>query len=232
MRAALYARVSTLDQNCEMQLRELREYCQRRGWTNMGEYVDTGWSGAKVSRPELNRVMKDASVHTFDAILVWKLDRFGRSVLNLSEQLAQLNSWGIRFIATSQSLDTDINNPTSRLLLHILAAVAEFERELIKERVLAGVRTYRQAYEAGKVGAERQSRSGKNLPQGRPRCVFDRQRAMELRDKGMSMRAIAAKLQVSVGTIHSVVSERSQKTPKIPLKKVFKKPVSVPRLRR
>src|SRR5512143_940001 len=110
MRAAIYARVSTVDQHCEMQLRELREYCQRRGWTIAGEYVDTGWSGAKASRPELDRVMKDAAQHRFDAVLCWKLDRFGRSVLNLSEQLAQLNSWTIRFIATSQSLDTDQAN--------------------------------------------------------------------------------------------------------------------------
>ena len=122
-----------------MQLKELREYCERRGWTISGEYVDTGWSGAKASRPELDRIMYDAGMHRFDAILVWKLDRFGRSVLNLSEQLARLNSWGIRFLATSQALDTDASNPTSRLMLHILASVAEFEREMIRERVSAGL---------------------------------------------------------------------------------------------
>ena len=79
MRVALYARVSTTDQNCEMQLRELREYCERRGWEIAGEYVDTGWSGAKASRPQLDRLMKDGCQHRFDAVLVWKLDRFGRS---------------------------------------------------------------------------------------------------------------------------------------------------------
>jgi DNA invertase Pin-like site-specific DNA recombinase len=75
MKAALYARVSTTDQNCSSQLRELREYCERRGWQVSGEYVDTGWSGAKASRPELDRLMKDAAVRRFDATLVYKLDR-------------------------------------------------------------------------------------------------------------------------------------------------------------
>jgi DNA invertase Pin-like site-specific DNA recombinase len=226
MRAAIYARVSTLDQNCEMQLREIREYITRRGWTINDEYVDRAWSGAKASRPELDRCMRDAALHKFDAVLVWKLDRFGRSVLNLSEQLQSLTSHGIRFLATSQGIDTDQSNPTSRLLLHILAAVAEFERELIKERVLAGVRTYSKAYEAGKVGAERHSRSGKNLPQGRPRCVFDRRRAIEMRDKGMSVRAISAKLRVGVGTIHRAISESNPKPAKKAPKKAFQKPVS------
>lgn len=202
MRAAIYARVSTVDQNCELQLRELREYTQRRGWTITGEYVDRAWSGAKASRPELDKIMRDASLHRFDAILVWKLDRFGRSVLNLSEQLAQLNSWGIRFLATSQSLDTDQSNPTSRLLLHILAAVAEFERELIKERVKAGMAAAK--HRGARIG--------------RPKAVFDRQLAVDMRKSGASVRAIASYLGVSVGSVHQVLtvwkSERKRsKTP-------------------
>src|ERR1041385_1434476 len=99
MKAAIYARVSTQDQNCEMQLRELREYIERRGWENAGEYVDSGWSGIKKSRPALDRLMVDASQHRFDIVLVWKLDRFGRSVLNLIEGLNTLASAGVRFIA-------------------------------------------------------------------------------------------------------------------------------------
>ena len=79
MRTAIYARVSTTDQSCEMQLRELREYAARRGWQVVEEYVDTGWSGAKASRPELNRLLRDARVRRFDIVLVWKLDRWGRS---------------------------------------------------------------------------------------------------------------------------------------------------------
>lgn len=188
MVCALYARVSTTDQNCEMQLRELREYCTRRKWDVAGEYVDTGWSGAKASRPELDRLMKDAAEHRFDAILVWKLDRFGRSVLNLSEALQKLRTWGIRFMATSQAIDTDQSNPTSQLLLHILAAVAEFEREMIKERVRAGMAAAKHR--------------GKKL--GRRKLVFDRRKAFELRRSGASIRAIAKALGLSVGSAAAV----------------------------
>src|ERR1039458_8896292 len=87
MRCALYARVSTTDQNCEMQLRELREYISRREWTNAGEYIDTGFSGSKASRPALDRLMADAAQHKFSCICVYKIDRYGRSVLNLNQQL-------------------------------------------------------------------------------------------------------------------------------------------------
>src|SRR5271169_497493 len=91
MRCALYCRVSTTDQNCEMQLRELREYISRRGWKGGGEYIDTGFSGAKASRPALDRLMADAAQHKFDCIAVYKIDRFGRSVLHLNQQLAALH---------------------------------------------------------------------------------------------------------------------------------------------
>src|SRR3954453_13655740 len=101
MLCALYARVSTTDQTCEMQLRELREYISRRGWKNAGEYVDTGFSGAKASRPALDRCMADASQRKFDILAVYKIDRYGRSVLHLNQQLAALSSYGVRFIATS-----------------------------------------------------------------------------------------------------------------------------------
>src|SRR5579863_3381742 len=139
-RCALYARVSTNDQNCEMQLRELREYCTRRGWQVAGEYIDTGVSGSTASRPELDKLMHDSALHRFDAVLVWKLDRFGRSVRHCLDGIEALRSHGVRFLAVSQSIDTDDSNPTARLLLHILASVAEFEREMIRERVCAGVR--------------------------------------------------------------------------------------------
>ena len=132
MHVAIYSRVSTADQNCDMQLRELRDYVARRGWIVTCEYVDKGWSGAKASRPELDRLMRDAGRRLFDVVLVYKLDRFGRSVLHLNQQLAALTSHGIRFISTSQALDTDQANPTSRLLLQILASVAEFERAMIR----------------------------------------------------------------------------------------------------
>jgi putative DNA-invertase from lambdoid prophage Rac len=184
MQTAIYARVSTQDQTCESQLRELREYASRRGWSIVCEYVDTGWSGAKASRPQLDRLMKDAAQRKFDCVLVWKIDRFGRSVLHLNQQLAALNSYGVRFIATSQSLDTDQSNPTSRLLLQILACVAEFEREMIRERTLVGLRVARA--------------NGKHV--GRPRRVFRRDELVQLRESGHSWRSIAARLGIPVMT--------------------------------
>jgi len=185
MRCAFYARVSTTDQNCETQLRELREYISHRGWKNAGEFVDTGFSGAKASRPALDRMMADAAQRKFDCIVVYKIDRFGRSVLHLNQQLAALTSYGVRFIATSQSLDTDEKNPTSRLLLQILASVAEFEREMIRERTLSGIQAARAA---GKVI-------------GRPRRVFRRDEVVRLRDlEGLSWRAIGAKLDIPAMT--------------------------------
>jgi len=168
-----------------MQLHELREYISRRGWKDGGEYVDTGFSGAKASRPALDRLMADAAKRKFDCIVVYKIDRFGRSVLHLNQQLAALTSHGVRFIATSQSLDTDQKNPTSRLLLQILASVAEFEREMIRERTLSGVRA---AQAAGKIV-------------GRPKRVFARNEVVRLREQeGLSWRAIGKKLGIPAMT--------------------------------
>lgn len=192
IRVVIYARVSTQDQNCEMQVRELREYAQRRGWIISGEYLDTGWSGAKASRPELDRLMHHASLRHFDAVLVWKLDRFGRSVRNCLDGIEALRSHGVRFLAVSQSIDTDESNPTSRLLLHILASVAEFEREMIRERVCAGVRNAK--------------RNGKQL--GRKRAVFNRDKARQMHVAGASVREIATALRVGKGTIQRFLAQK------------------------
>ena len=104
---------------CDLQLSELRAYAMRHGWEIAGEYVDTGWSGAKASRPEFDRLMADAAARMFDIVLCWKLDRFGRSLLNCKNALQQLQGHGVRFIATSQGIDTDESNPAARFLLHI-----------------------------------------------------------------------------------------------------------------
>src|SRR5207247_2411108 len=185
MQATIYGRVSTSDQNCEMQLRELREYAHRRGWEIAGEYVDTGWSGAKASRPELNHLMLEASKREFDAVLVYKLDRFGRSVRNCLDGIEALRAHGVRLLAVSQNIDTDESNPTSRLMLHILAAVAEFEREMIRERLCAGVKNARH--------------KGKRL--GRPKRVCHRQCGVGLRQQGVSLPRIARELGVGLGTV-------------------------------
>ncbi len=185
MLTAIYARVSTADQNCASQLKELRDYVARRDWANAGEYVDSGFSGTRASRPALDKLMSDAASRKFDCVVVYKIDRFGRSVLNLNQQLAALTSYGVRFIATSQSLDTDQSNPTSRLLLQILAGVAEFEREMIRERTLMGIQAARA--------------NGKIV--GRPKRIFRRDEVTRLRDQdGLSWRAIATKLDIPVMT--------------------------------
>ena len=184
MKSAIYARVSTTDQHNEIQIKELTEYVQRRGWELAGVYQDQ-MSGTRAQRPGLDALMADARLHKFDAVVVVKLDRFGRSLMNCVTGIQELTAAGVRFLATSQGLDTDASNPTSRLLLHILAAVAEFERELIKERVSAGLKHAK----------------AKGAAIGRPRRVFDRQRALDMRAQGMSYPQIAQTLGVGYGTV-------------------------------
>ena len=188
MRAAIYARVSTADQHNAIQIRELTEYVERRGWELAGTYQDT-MSGAKANRPGLDKLMADARQRRFDAVLVWKLDRFGRSLVHCVSGIQELSSLGIRFVATSQGLDTDESNPASKLLLHILAAVAQFERELIRERVSAGIRNAK----------AKGTKSGKAI--GRPRRVFDRGEILRLRQDGHSLAQIARRMNVGVGTV-------------------------------
>lgn len=186
MRVALYARVSTLNgQNPEMQLRELREYATRRGWKVAGEYVDHGISGAKESRPELNRLMADARRRLFDSIAVWKLDRFARSLKMLVVSLAELEALGVAFVSLRDNLD--LSTPTGRLMFQVVGAMAEFERALIQERVRAGIRNARA--------------KGKAL--GRPRRVVDSNAIAQLQEQGMSVRKIARTLGVGYGTVRA-----------------------------
>src|SRR5665213_1116796 len=159
---ALYARVSTTDQHCDIQLAELHRYADARGWTVFKEYVDKGFSGGKRSRPAIDRCLIDARAHRFDVILVWKLDRWGRTVAQLSQDILDFDFMGIRFIAVEQGIDSDKANAMSRFLVHIMSAFAELEREMIHERVVAGVRY------AQKHG----TKSGKAI--GRPRVAHSR----------------------------------------------------------
>src|SRR6202453_820626 len=140
MRDAIYARVSNTGQGqpAEMQVRELREYCERRNWQIAGEYVDTGISGAKDSRPELNKLLADAHRRRFDALVVWKFDRFARSVSHLLRALETFNALGVQFVSLSEQVDT--STPMGKMVFTVLGAVAELERNLIVERVRAGLR--------------------------------------------------------------------------------------------
>jgi DNA invertase Pin-like site-specific DNA recombinase len=209
MNAAVYTRVSTADQNPELQLRELQEYASRQGWEVIETYQDI-ISGAKASRPGLTRLMADAAARKFEVLLVWKLDRFGRSLVDCLNNIQELERCRVRFIAVTQGLDTDQRNPASRFLLHVLGAAAEFERSLIRERTLAGQQRYRHDYAAGKVGKTVYSRSGKNLPPHRPRKIFNHDEVAALRAQGLSIRAIAIRLGVGVGTVARTLQARAK----------------------
>src|ERR1700757_2376203 len=141
MRTAIYARVSTKDQSCDLQLRDLRAYCAARGFSVQREYVDIGESGAKDSRPQLNELMAAARKRHFDAIIVWRFDRFARSTKHLLLALEEFRSLGIQFISYQENIDT--SSPLGQALFTIVSAVAQLERDLIRERVSAGIRNAR-----------------------------------------------------------------------------------------
>lgn len=182
-RVALYARVSTFNgQDPEMQLSELREYATRHGWHISGEYVDKGISGSQESRPALNRLISDAKRRIFDAILVWKIDRFGRSLKHLVNSLVELAALGVAFVSLRDNLD--LSTPSGRLMFQIIGAMAEFERALIQERVCAGIRNAK----------------AKGIHVGRPKVIVDALQIAELRTRGRSWGQIQAELGVSKGT--------------------------------
>ena len=136
-RAAIYARVSTLDQEPENQLAELRRYVAARSWPEATEYVDKGVSGAKDRRPALDRLITDAKRRGFDVLVVWRLDRLGRNLRHLVTLLDELHVVGVSFVSLGEGIDC--TTPAGRLQLHVLAALAEFERARIAERVAAGL---------------------------------------------------------------------------------------------
>jgi DNA invertase Pin-like site-specific DNA recombinase len=191
-RVALYARVSTANghQDPEMQLSELREYVARRGWTVIKEYVDQGISGSKESRPALNELILDAKRRKFDAIAVWKFDRFARSLKFLVNSLADLDAYGVAFISLRDNLD--LSTPSGRLMFQIIGAMAEFERALIQERVKSGLRNARA--------------KGQHL--GRPRRLFDIKKVTTLRAAGASWRAISAEMGVGLATLYRVANQK------------------------
>jgi DNA invertase Pin-like site-specific DNA recombinase len=195
-RVAIYARVSTTShsQDVSLQTRELRQFSEARGWKVAGEYIDTGVSGAKDSRPELNRLMADAHRRWFDVVCVWRFDRFARSVSHLLRALETFKALGIDFVSFSEQMDT--STPAGKMVFTVLGAVAELERSLIAERVRAGLRNARA--------------KGKRL--GRPRKSLDRGRIAALRAQGAGWRAIAKELRVGVGTLYRF-APRCSKTP-------------------
>jgi DNA invertase Pin-like site-specific DNA recombinase len=184
MRAALYVRVSTKgSQNPDMQLQELKEFCKRRDWDCRHQYLDEGISGAKERRPGLDQLMADCRRRLVDAVVVYRYDRFARSLRQLVNALEEFRSLGIDFISLHEGVDT--STPNGRLVFGIFASIAEFERELIRERVRSGL-----------VAARAR---GKHL--GRPRTKVDSLQIARLRDSGASWARIANELGLSVGTV-------------------------------
>ena len=191
-RVALYARVSTMNgQNPEMQLHELRDYCQRRGLEIANEYVDKGVSGARERRPALDKLMSDCRRRLVDAVVVYRYDRFARSLRQLVNALEEFRALGIDFISLHEGVDT--STPNGRLVFGIFASISEFERELIADRVRSGL-------------AAAKAR-GKRL--GRPRAVVDVQQIAALRRSGASWRAISRQMGLGVGTLHQAFHKRS-----------------------
>jgi DNA invertase Pin-like site-specific DNA recombinase len=205
MKAAIYARVSTANngQDPTMQTRELREYCDRRGWTVAGEYVDIGISGTKEKRPELDRLLGEAHRRRFDAVVVWRFDRFARSVSHLLRALETFKSLGIEFVSLSEQVDT--STPTGKMVFTVLGAVAELERSLIVERVRAGLRNAKA--------------KGKSL--GRPRVTVDSARIAALRSQGLSWAKIGERLGLGEGTVRRTAGASA----KNPLKSVLATPI-------
>ncbi len=186
-KVAIYARVSTKDQDPESQLLDLRKYVKLRNWTIYQEYVDRGVSGAKESRPALDNLMKDARKRKFDILLVWKFDRFARSTKHLVTALEELEGLGIDFCSYEDSIDTSTNH--GKLVFTIMGAIAEFERSLIRERVLAGIR--------------RAKENGIRL--GRPPLEVDIGKMKELALYGNSIREIAKQMGISKSLVHKTL---------------------------
>lgn len=180
-RAALYARVSTHDQSPESQLRDLRAYADARGFSAT-EYVDAGFSGAKQNRPALDRLMDDVRKRRIDVVLCWRFDRFARSTKHLLTALEDFRSLGVQFVSYQENLDT--TSPLGQAIFVIVSAVAQLERDLIRERVRAGIRNAKA--------------KGRKL--GRPPVKVDAAAITAMRLQGVGWKRIAKTMGIGVGT--------------------------------
>jgi putative DNA-invertase from lambdoid prophage Rac len=193
MTAAIYSRVSTSSQDHSLQVSELMQYCSRMGW-DVVQYADTA-SGSNAPRADLQRLLKDCRERRVDVVVVWKLDRFGRSLSDLLNLLEHLKWSCVRFIALRDQIDTDSKSPFGKLQIHLFGAVAEFEKSLIQERSRAGVAEAR--------------KHGKRF--GRPTKVFDRLQVQEMRNKGMCWRDIAEAIHVPYSTVRGQMQRQKER---------------------
>ena len=186
---AIYARVSTDKQKVDMQLNELRDFVKRSGWKVYKEFIDEGYTGSNTKRPAYNEMISESRKRKFDILVVWKLDRLSRSLKDLINTLDELGYLGINFISYDNNLDT--TTPTGKLVFQIIGAVAEFEKDIIRERVVAGLENAKQ----------------KGTQLGRPKIhdgILDK--AKELRKQGLSFRKIEKQLGVGEGTIRKKIN--------------------------
>ena len=189
--AAIYARVSTDKQKAEMQVVELKSYVKHRGFKLGQTYIDQGYTGGNLQRPAFGRMMEDAHKRAFDVLIVWKLDRLSRSLKDLITTLETLGSLGIDFISYDNSLDT--STPTGKLVFHVVGSVAEFERDIIRERVRAGLANARR----------------KGIRLGRPSILAKVSGKIHLlKEKGLSNRVIARQVGVGEATVRRALNKK------------------------
>ena len=188
MKVALYTRVSTQDQSVEMQLSDLRKFCEQRGFEVYREYSDEGVSGTREKRPSLDELMRDARKRKFDAVLCWRFDRFARSTKHLITALDEFRHLGIEFISYRENIDT--SNPLRKAAFTIVSAIAELERNIIIERVKAGIK--------------RAKENGKRL--GRPRRLnLNLEELRRMRDKGLSYREIGMRVKACPASVYKTL---------------------------
>ena len=205
MRAAIYARVSTDKQEAANQRMQLRQLCEAQGWQIVREYQDTE-TGSRADRIEFRQMLNNASRRKWDLLVFWALDRFTREgTLATLKYLEQLENYGIRWRSFTEPW-IDSAGPFRDVVISLLASLAKQERIRLKERVKAGLDRYRNDYGAGKVGRDVHSKSGKDLPVGRPKRIFARQEVLELRGRGLSYRQIARQMEIGEGTVRRVLN--------------------------
>ena len=195
MKIALYARVSTDGQNPEVQLAALRAHATQRGWEILEEFVDHGFSGAKERRPALDRLMKAVWTGQFQAVLVWRFDRFARSVKHLLTALEQFRALNVHFISLQEQFDT--STPIGHAMFTIIGAMAQLERDMIRERVKAGLAQAR----------------AKGVRLGRPTVRIDPAALALLHDQGLSFPEIARRLRCSRSTLKRRLREAGHAAP-------------------
>jgi len=203
------------DQHCELQLRDLHRHAEAMGWIAT-EYVEKASGKEGGSRPVMARLLQDARERKIDAVLCWKMDRFGRSVIDFVHNVQELQSAHVRLVIPTQGIDTGDTAPFGKFLARMLSLLAELERDLIWERTTRGQVEYRRAYEAGEVGSQRHSKSGKDLPVGSQRRIFDHRRAASMRKRGASIREIARALGVAKSIIERDLSGKKSRHGAVP----------------